>query len=53
MVCREGDDSEHLYIIRKGEFEVSKVIGNKIKLVESKKSKVQIKPASIRNHALV
>ena len=26
IVCREGDDSKHIFIVLKGEFEVSKVI---------------------------
>lgn len=26
IVCREGNDSQYLYIVSKGEFEISKVI---------------------------
>ena len=35
VVCKEGDDSTHLYIISKGEFEVSKVIENKLQLIKT------------------
>ena len=52
VVCREGDECEHLYIISKGEFEVSKVVENKLKLVEARKEKVKIKKQTVRSHAL-
>ena len=48
VVCKEGTDSEHLYIICKGEFEVSKVIDvsleDKIIAEKSKKTNQQYLP---------
>ena len=42
MVCKEGEESENLYIVTKGEFEVSKVIDvSKLKKEDSPKASDQ------------
>ena len=52
VVCREGDDCEHLFIINKGEFEASKVIEDKPMLVNNSHRQVQMRGVAVRSHAL-
>ena len=47
VVCREGDPSDRIYIVVKGEFEISKVVEMNKKDKNNEEEKVSVKPDQV------